>query len=194
VTDTVIKHVEAMAEAQGIKNLKLTNRLKTRFYPADWIAGVDYDPENPETYEDEEDEDYEHEDSDEDSWVNPDEDRMSPEREEQWRADLEAWPNNVNTDSESEWDSDFDPIDQDETNDLLNKEDPNPAVTRTPRTHRGVEIVPNTLPEAETAGVVKGRPRRGPKPVAHFVSFDALMAKSKLDKDMLNKRYLGKEV
>jgi len=82
VTDTVIKHVEAMANAQGIKSLKLTNRLKTRFYPADWIAGVDYNPENPETYEDEEDEDYKHEDSDEDSWVNPDEDRMSPEREE----------------------------------------------------------------------------------------------------------------
>jgi len=49
VTNTVIKHVEAMAEAQGIKSLMLTNRLKTRFYPADWIAGVDYDPENPET-------------------------------------------------------------------------------------------------------------------------------------------------
>ena len=119
---------------------------------------------------------------------------MSPEREEQWRADLEAWPNNANTDSESEWDSDFDPIDQDEINDLLNEEDPNPVVTRTPRTYRGVEIVPDTLPEAETAGVVEGRPRRGPKPVTHFVSFDALMAKSKLDKDMLNKRYLGKEV
>jgi len=52
----------------------------------------------------------------------------------------------------------------------------------------------DTLPEAETAGVVEGRPRRGPKPVTHFVSFDPLMAKSKLDKDMLNKRYLGKEV
>jgi len=113
VTNTVIKHVEAMADAQGIKSLKLTNRLKTRFYPADWITGVDYDPENPETYKDEEYEDYKHEDSDEDSWVNPDEDRMSPEREEQWRADLEAWPNNANTDSKSEWDSNFDPIDQD---------------------------------------------------------------------------------
>jgi len=90
---------------------------------------------------------------------------MSPKREEQWRADLEAWPNNANTDSESEWDSDFDPIDQDKINDLLNEEDPNPVVTRTPRTHRGVEIVPDTLPEAETAGMVKGRPRRGPKPV-----------------------------
>jgi len=100
---------------------------------------VDYDPENPETYEDEEDEDYKHEDSDEDSWVNPDEDRMSPEREEQWWADLEARPNNANTDSESEWDSDFDLIDQDKINDLLNKEDPNPVVTRTPRTYTHTE-------------------------------------------------------
>jgi len=45
VTDTVIKHVEAMAEAQGIKSLKLANWLITRFYPVDRIAGVDYDPE-----------------------------------------------------------------------------------------------------------------------------------------------------
>jgi len=76
------------------------------FYPADWIAGVDCDPENPETHEDKEDEDHKHEDSDDDSdddsWVNPDEDRMSPEQEEKWRAELEAWPNNVDTDTESE--------------------------------------------------------------------------------------------
>jgi len=170
VTDTVIKHVEAVAEAQGIKSLKLANRrLKTRFYPADWIAGVDCDPENPETCKDEEDKDYKHEDSDDDSdddsWVNPDEDRMSPEQEEKWRADLEAWPNNANTDSESEWDSEFDPIDQDKINDLLNEEDPNAAVTRTPRTYRGVEIVPDTLPEVNIAGVDKGRPRQDPKPM-----------------------------
>jgi len=54
--------------------------------------------------------------------------------------------------------------------------------------------VPDTLLEAESAGVAKGRPRHGRKPVTHFVSFDALMAKSKLGKDMLNKRNLGKEV
>ena len=42
VTDIVIKTVEKMAAKQGVKSLKLTNRSKTIFYPADWIAGVDY--------------------------------------------------------------------------------------------------------------------------------------------------------
>jgi hypothetical protein len=42
VTQVVINAVQTMAEAQGIKSLKLQNRRKTIFYPADWIAGVDY--------------------------------------------------------------------------------------------------------------------------------------------------------
>ncbi|MGC9260522.1 MAG: hypothetical protein ACP5I8_10685, partial [Phycisphaerae bacterium] len=46
ITNLVIKAVEAMAEEQGIKSLKLQNRRKTIFYPADWIAGVDYMNEN----------------------------------------------------------------------------------------------------------------------------------------------------
>lgn len=41
VNDAVIKCVEAMAEAPGIKSLKLQNHLKTRFCPTDQIAGVD---------------------------------------------------------------------------------------------------------------------------------------------------------
>ena len=40
VTEVVLKAVEAMAEAQGIKSLKLKNRHKTVFYPANWLAGV----------------------------------------------------------------------------------------------------------------------------------------------------------
>jgi len=55
---------------------------------------------------------YDSEDSDDESWVNPDEDRMSPEQEERWYAELEAWPNKLDSDSESDWDSEFDPIDQ----------------------------------------------------------------------------------
>ena len=43
ITDLVIKAVEAMAEKQGIKGLKMQNRNKSRFYPSDWIAGVEYD-------------------------------------------------------------------------------------------------------------------------------------------------------
>ncbi|MGC8553854.1 MAG: hypothetical protein ACP5O7_13515, partial [Phycisphaerae bacterium] len=46
ITNLVIKAVEAMAEEQGIKSLKLQNHRKTVFYPANWIAGVDYMNEN----------------------------------------------------------------------------------------------------------------------------------------------------
>ena len=59
VTDLVINAVEAMAESQGIKSLKLNNRNKTNIYPADWIAGVDY--ENQNDVEDGDDRDYEEE-------------------------------------------------------------------------------------------------------------------------------------
>ena len=46
VTDVVIQAVERMGEEQGIKSLKLQNCRKTIYYPADWIAGVDYDDDN----------------------------------------------------------------------------------------------------------------------------------------------------
>jgi hypothetical protein len=52
LTDLVIQAVEAMAAEQGIKTLKLTGRNKIPIYPADWIAGVEYD-ENNETENDE---------------------------------------------------------------------------------------------------------------------------------------------
>jgi hypothetical protein len=37
------------AAKQGIKSLKVQNRRKVNFFPADWIAGVDYEPNNNET-------------------------------------------------------------------------------------------------------------------------------------------------
>ena len=46
MTDQVIKCVEALAHKQGIKELKIQNRDKSIFYPSDWLAGVDYEPEN----------------------------------------------------------------------------------------------------------------------------------------------------
>jgi len=67
VTDFVIKAVEAMAAEQNIKTLKLTGRNKQPLFPADWIAGVDYETESetePET-ESEDDEEYT-DDTDED--------------------------------------------------------------------------------------------------------------------------------
>ncbi|MGC8547340.1 MAG: hypothetical protein ACP5MU_06795, partial [Thermoplasmata archaeon] len=57
ITNLVIKDVEAMAEEQGIKSLKLQNRRKTIFYPADWIAGVDYMNENDDDNDDDNDND-----------------------------------------------------------------------------------------------------------------------------------------
>jgi hypothetical protein len=42
----VIKADETMAEEQGIKTLKIMGRSKIPIYPADWIAGVDYNKQN----------------------------------------------------------------------------------------------------------------------------------------------------
>jgi hypothetical protein len=42
-TDLVIRAVKTMADEQGIKTLKITGRNKIPIYPADWIAGVEYD-------------------------------------------------------------------------------------------------------------------------------------------------------
>ena len=50
LTDLVIQTVEQMAADQGITSLKLTGRNKVPIYPADWIAGVEYD-ENDEEIE-----------------------------------------------------------------------------------------------------------------------------------------------
>jgi hypothetical protein len=44
VTQLVIDAVNKMAAKQGIKSLKVQNRRKVNFFPADWIAGVDYNP------------------------------------------------------------------------------------------------------------------------------------------------------
>jgi hypothetical protein len=70
VTSLVIKAVEAMAEEQGIKSLKLQNRRKSEFYPADWIAGVDYEVERDDENNDEvqnENDDDDNDDNDDDN-------------------------------------------------------------------------------------------------------------------------------
>jgi hypothetical protein len=46
LTDLVIHAVEAMADRQGIKTLKITGHNKIPIYPANWIAGVEYDADN----------------------------------------------------------------------------------------------------------------------------------------------------
>ena len=70
VTDLVINAVETMAESQGIKSLKLSNRNKTNIYPANWIAGVDYENQNDD--EDGDDRDYEEEVVDENDELDED--------------------------------------------------------------------------------------------------------------------------
>ena len=46
-TDLVIKAVEQMAAEQKIKSLKITGCNKIPLFPANWIAGVDYDGHDP---------------------------------------------------------------------------------------------------------------------------------------------------
>jgi hypothetical protein len=43
VTDLVIQAVKNLALQQGITTLKLTNNTRHNIYPADWIAGVEYE-------------------------------------------------------------------------------------------------------------------------------------------------------
>ena len=57
ITQLIINKVEQMGEDQGMKSLKLQGRHKTYFYPADWIAGVDYQNEN-ENYNDDDENNY----------------------------------------------------------------------------------------------------------------------------------------
>jgi hypothetical protein len=42
----VIQAVKAVADEQGIKTLRLTGHNKIPIYPANWIAGVEYDDNN----------------------------------------------------------------------------------------------------------------------------------------------------
>jgi hypothetical protein len=48
ITDLVIRAVESMASEQGITTLKLTGQNKVPIYPADWIAGVEYEDDEDE--------------------------------------------------------------------------------------------------------------------------------------------------
>ena len=62
ITSTIIRAVESMAEAQGVKSMRITGRNNVRILPADWIAGVHYDEE----IEDEDNDEYENDDEEDD--------------------------------------------------------------------------------------------------------------------------------
>jgi hypothetical protein len=93
ITDSAIKAVERMAEEQGIGPLKIEGRNKQPLHPGNWIAGVDYDEELDEIFDD----DYEDQDE------------------------------NLAPDDNSLEDADYNPINQDEIDDLLADERDNPT-------------------------------------------------------------------
>jgi hypothetical protein len=75
ITDVVQKAVEKMGAEQGVKSLKMQNRRKDVFYPADWTAGVNYEANNNnDENNDENNDDIEYEYHDENADVHYDED------------------------------------------------------------------------------------------------------------------------
>ena len=63
-----------MAASQGVKSLKIQNRRKSHFYPADWIAGVDY-AENLNPQSDDEDDNFTLDDNDSENESDDEEDQ-----------------------------------------------------------------------------------------------------------------------
>ena len=110
IPDSVIKRVESMAHKQGMKDLKLQNRDKQPLFPANWIAGVDY--EDADDTMDDNDEEYT------ETEVDFDED--------------ESQDNNYEWDDELDDEEAYDRMDQDELDELLADErtasDTNPTV------------------------------------------------------------------
>jgi hypothetical protein len=103
LTDLVIQAVEAMADEQGIKTLKITGRNKIPIYPANWIAGVEYDADN------------------ENEIDNEHNDEAYPEQEPDYDYDAEL-----------DDDEEYDRIDQGEIDEIMAKpgqgdQDPNPV-------------------------------------------------------------------
>ena len=97
VTPLVIKAVESLATEQGIQSLKIVGRNKVPLFPADWIAGVDYEGEDPYENEDETpqpDTEYTYDDNSDDEYDSDDDldddelyDRVDPDETEHLRAE-----------------------------------------------------------------------------------------------------------
>jgi hypothetical protein len=99
VTELIIQAVENMALEQGITTLNFTGRHTSPIYPADWIAGVDYDQkqhrnQNDEDYIDEEEALIEEEIEEEELY-----DRIHPEE----IADLTSTPNEPDEQQEASY-------------------------------------------------------------------------------------------
>jgi hypothetical protein len=150
VTELVIQAVENMAHDQGITTLKITGRHTSPIYPADWIAGVDYENhENQkqfdEDYIEDEEELIEAEIDNEDIY-----DRIDPtEMEDLAEFDISVDDNEeeLNDQDEDEYESDPAPEDEredvqeDETEDIEVHEDENTEPEEVPRTTRSGRVV-----------------------------------------------------
>jgi hypothetical protein len=156
ITELVIQAVENMAHDQGITTLKITGRHTSPIYPADWIAGVDYenqDHENQNQY----DEDYIEDDEEliEAEIDNEDiYDRIDPTEVEdsaELGTSVDDNEEEVNDQDEDEHESDPAPEDEredvqedepeDETEDIEVHEDENTEPEEVPRTTRSGRVV-----------------------------------------------------
>ena len=154
VTDLVIRAVEYMAEKQGIKTLKLQNRNRIRFYPVDWLAGVDYERL---------DQDYDSDD--EDYIIEPD-----PVDEDQ----LETFdPVDADEVADLKEEEAAEPVQEEHVEEPPDEEEPGepePAEAEAEDPYDEDEQQPNPdnsdEPEPTTS-----RPRRDPKPIDRFVSY-----------------------
>ena len=101
ITENIIKAVNAMAAEQGITSFKITNKRGIIYHPADRFAGVDHDPNIDPDYDEEQDDDY------------TDSDDETAETEPETDLELE--------------DEDYDRIEQEEINDIVADEPPDPT-------------------------------------------------------------------
>jgi len=151
VTDLVIKAVEKMADNDGIKTLKFTNKAGVELHHADWLAGVDYEQQ-----EDDNDENDDDEDDDDENYDDDDDDEDDDYQEEVDREELDEIsredPNNQNDPNQNGTNQEHQDEAHDEENDQDDQEsqDEDQATTstnvrRSTRESRPVERLEPTM-------------------------------------------------
>jgi hypothetical protein len=170
LTESVKKAVEKMAEEQGVKSFKMTGRNKMPIYPADWIAGVDYEPnanqnndENDELDEDDEDYDPNEYDDGDEEW---DEDDYEPENDWIDPNDVDELLNDGNQ-TESNPTSHQDQEDNEQDDEPEDEQDAEPTVTDDDET------------QDEPATATR-RSQREPKPITDRLTYTHMQTKKKV--------------
>ena len=115
ITPTVIKAVEAIADSEKQKGLRIKTRKGVTIYDSSWTAGVDYDDDDNQNEDDSdsEDEDYEYESEEEDEESEDDDDQSQELGEILYEDEEETNP--VREDVIEENDDDVDEEENDET-------------------------------------------------------------------------------